>query len=219
MLKEVIKRPLLCLRKELYNRMEWRIIIICPVCSPTVFMEMRSLLHFWFQGTYMIISFPVWFSFATALLFYREGSHDSLSETLSKEPTAESISDVSLVQRAAFYLSWVLCPSNDDQCEMLSNNILEISHSWARNNKKCLSYQITMNHRRKLQIPTAAKSEKFHVPINTLLLSVNPARLENLFWEGRGSPPPTSSMRFSFFALVSVAVHVSTNAAHCATAV
>ncbi|AQK80407.1 hypothetical protein ZEAMMB73_Zm00001d036176 [Zea mays] len=168
MLKEVIKRPLLCLRKELYNRMEWRIIIICPVCSPTVFMEMRSLLHFWFQGTYMIISFPVWFSFATALLFYREGSHDSLSETLSKEPTAESISDVSLVQRAAFYLSWVLCPSNDDQCEMLSNNILEISHSWARNNKKCLSYQITMNHRRKLQIPTAAKSEKFHVPINTV---------------------------------------------------
>uniref|UniRef100_A0A804PSX2 Uncharacterized protein n=2 Tax=Zea mays TaxID=4577 RepID=A0A804PSX2_MAIZE len=117
---------------------------------------------------YMIISFPVWFSFATALLFYREGSHDSLSETLSKEPTAESISDVSLVQRAAFYLSWVLCPSNDDQCEMLSNNILEISHSWARNNKKCLSYQITMNHRRKLQIPTAAKSEKFHVPINTV---------------------------------------------------
>ncbi|KAL5660641.1 hypothetical protein ACJX0J_027766, partial [Zea mays] len=260
MLKEVIKRPLLCLRKELYNRMEWRIIIICPVCSPTVFMEMRSLLHFWFQGTglscvlelhnalvssaldillkpifpfshayflshqrnllailtgplsckafldlisyisalidldntrtrcssqknlqlqplkglvmYMIISFPVWFSFATALLFYREGSHDSLSETLSKEPTAESISDVSLVQRAAFYLSWVLCPSNDDQCEMLSNNILEISHSWARNNKKCLSYQITMNHRRKLQIPTAAKSEKFHVPINTLCACV-----------------------------------------------
>ncbi|PWZ17303.1 hypothetical protein Zm00014a_018295 [Zea mays] len=121
----------------------------------------------WTLILYMIISFPVWFSFATALLLYGEGSQDSLSETLSKEPTDESISDVSLVQRAAFYLSWVLCPSNDDQCEMLSNNILEISHSWARNNKKCLSYQITMNHRRKLQIPTAAKSEKFHVSINT----------------------------------------------------
>ncbi|XP_066372072.1 uncharacterized protein [Miscanthus floridulus] len=272
MLQEVIRRPLLCLRKELYNRMEWRIIIICLVCSPTIFMEMRSLLHFWFLATglgsvlelhnalvssaldillkpmswgisielgqrfpfshayfpsqqsdllailtgplsckvfldlvsyisalvhfdstrtrcssqknlqlqpskglvkynsawYMIINFPVWFSFATALLFHREGSQDYLSETLSKEITAESISDVSLVQRAAFYLSWVLCPSNDDQCEVLSNNILEISHSWARNNKKCLSYQSTVNHRRKLRIPTAANSEEFHVPINTV---------------------------------------------------
>ena len=42
----------------------------------------------------MIISFPIWFSYATALLFHREGSQDYLSETLSKEITAESISDV-----------------------------------------------------------------------------------------------------------------------------
>lgn len=272
MLQEVIRRPLLCLRKELYNRMEWRIIIICLVCSPTIFMEMRSLLHFWLLATglgsvlelnnalvssaldillkpmswgisielgqrfpfshayfpsqqsdllailtgplsykgfldlvsyisalvhldntrtrcssqknlqlqpskglvkynsawYMIISFPIWFSYATALLFHREGSQDYLSETLSKEITAESISDVSLVQRAAFYLSWLLCPYNHDQREMLSNNILEISHSWARNNKKCVSYQSTVNNRRKLRIPTAADSEKFHVPVNTI---------------------------------------------------
>ncbi|AQL02116.1 hypothetical protein ZEAMMB73_Zm00001d045353 [Zea mays] len=117
---------------------------------------------------YMIISFPIWFSYATALLFHREGSQDYLSETLSKEITAESISDVSLVQRAAFYLSWLLCPYNHDQREMLSNNILEISHSWARNNKKCVSYQSTVNNRRKLRIPTAADSEKFHVPVNTI---------------------------------------------------
>jgi hypothetical protein len=51
MLQETIRRPLLCLRKELHDRMEWRIIIICLVCSPTMFMEMRSLLHFWFLAT------------------------------------------------------------------------------------------------------------------------------------------------------------------------
>jgi hypothetical protein len=39
----------------------------------------------------MIINFPVWFSFATALLFHREGSQDYLSETLSKEITADAL--------------------------------------------------------------------------------------------------------------------------------
>jgi hypothetical protein len=114
----------------------------------------------------MIINFPFWFNFASALLFHREGSQDYLSETLSKETLADSLSDVSLAQKAAFYLSWVLCPSNDDQCQMLANNILEISHSWARNNKK--HPNITVNHRRKLRIPTAMDSEKLHVPTNAV---------------------------------------------------
>ncbi|RLN12052.1 hypothetical protein C2845_PM09G03030 [Panicum miliaceum] len=113
---------------------------------------------------YMIINFPFWFNFATALLFHREGSQDYLSATSSKETVADSLSDVSLAQRAAFYLSWVLCPSNDDQCQMLANNILEISHSWARNSKK--RPNITVNHRRKLRIPTAMDSEKLHGPTN-----------------------------------------------------
>ncbi|KAL6606199.1 hypothetical protein ACP70R_041852 [Stipagrostis hirtigluma subsp. patula] len=271
MLKEAIKRPLLCLRKELHGRMEWRAIVICLVCSPSMFMEMRSLFHFWFLATglgsvlelhnavvssvlnilvnpmswgismefgqkfpfshayfpsqqsdllpiltgplscksfldlvsyikalihldktragcslqknlqlqpskglikhnsawSMVINFPVWFTFATALLFHREGSQDYLSESLSKEIVAESITDASLAQRAAFYLSWVLCPSNDDQSEMLANNILELSHSWARGNKKRPIYHTnTVNHRRKLRIPTSGNTEKLHVPTN-----------------------------------------------------
>ncbi|WVZ82485.1 hypothetical protein U9M48_029742 [Paspalum notatum var. saurae] len=115
----------------------------------------------------MVIDFPVWFNFATALLFHREGSQDYLSETLSKETSDESISDVSLAQRAAFYLSWVLCPSND-QRQMLANNILEISHSWARNNKKHPSYHCSTVHRRKLRLSTAVDSEKLHVPTNSI---------------------------------------------------
>jgi hypothetical protein len=108
----------------------------------------------------MIINFPVWFSFATALLFHRADSQGYLSEIISKETVADSISDVSLAQRAASYLSWVLCPSNNGQCQILANNILEISHSWARNNKKRPSYpSSTVSHRRKLQLPTAAYSE------------------------------------------------------------
>uniref|UniRef100_A0A0E0L7W0 Uncharacterized protein n=1 Tax=Oryza punctata TaxID=4537 RepID=A0A0E0L7W0_ORYPU len=118
----------------------------------------------------MIVNFPLWFNFATALLFHRKGSHGYLSEALSMEISSESIRDISLAHRAAMYLSWVLCPSNDDQRQMLAGNILELSHSWARNNKKGPSYvhhTSTVNHRRKLRIPTVGDTEK-------LLLSTNP---------------------------------------------
>uniref|UniRef100_A0A0E0DX03 Uncharacterized protein n=1 Tax=Oryza meridionalis TaxID=40149 RepID=A0A0E0DX03_9ORYZ len=117
----------------------------------------------------MIVNFPLWFNFATALLFHREGSHGYLSEALSMEIISESIRDVSLAHRAAMYLSWVLCPYNEDQRQMLAGNILELSHSWARNNKKGPSHvhhTSTVNHRRKLRIPTVGDTEKLHLSTN-----------------------------------------------------
>ncbi|XP_048539173.1 uncharacterized protein LOC125518346 [Triticum urartu] len=286
MLREAITRPLLCLRKELHDRVAWRVIVICLVCSPLAFLEMRSLFHIWFLATGMgsvlglctavvssvldilleptgwgismelgqkfpfthayfpsqqrdllailtgpiscrrfldlvsyieamvflgktnsdncswkniqsqpskgshlgkkqpskglvkfkyssawltITNFPTWFSFATALLFHQEGSQGYLSEVLSEEKTAESISDINLAQRAAFYLSWVLCPFNVDECQMLANNMVELSHYWARNNKKRPSnphHSSTVNHRRRLRVPTVGDTEKFNVSTN-----------------------------------------------------
>jgi hypothetical protein len=256
LLQEAIRRPLLCLRKELHDRMAWRVLVICLVCSPLTFMEMRSLFHTWFLVTglgavlelqtavvssvldvlfepmawgismelgqklpfsydyfphqhvdllailtgplscrkfvdltsyidsqshaskgsvkynsswSMIVNFPLWFNFATALLFHREGSHGYLSEALSMEIISESIRDVNLAHRAAMYLSWVLCPSNEDQRQILAGNILELSHSWARNNKKGPSHvhhTSTVNHRRKLRIPTVGDTEKLHLSTN-----------------------------------------------------
>uniref|UniRef100_A0A453QNS5 Uncharacterized protein n=1 Tax=Aegilops tauschii subsp. strangulata TaxID=200361 RepID=A0A453QNS5_AEGTS len=116
-----------------------------------------------------ITNFPTWFNFATALLFHQEGSQGYLSEVLSEEKTAESISDISLAQRAAFYLSWVLCPSNVDECQLLAKNMVELSHSWARNNKRRPSYAhhtSTVNHRRKLRVPTVRDTEKLNVSTN-----------------------------------------------------
>ncbi|XP_047091539.1 uncharacterized protein LOC124703366 [Lolium rigidum] len=51
MLRETIARPLLYLRKELHDRVSWRVIVICLVCSPPAFLEMRSLFHIWFLET------------------------------------------------------------------------------------------------------------------------------------------------------------------------
>uniref|UniRef100_A0A0D9WLY3 Uncharacterized protein n=1 Tax=Leersia perrieri TaxID=77586 RepID=A0A0D9WLY3_9ORYZ len=98
-----------------------------------------------------------------------------LSEALSMEIISESVRDVSLAHRAAFYLSWVLCPSNEDQRQILAGNILELSHSWARNNKKRPGYvhhTSTVNNRRKLQIPTVGDTEKLHMstkPVSSLI--------------------------------------------------
>jgi hypothetical protein len=117
----------------------------------------------------MITNFPIWFSFATALLFHQNGSQGYLSEILSREKTAESISDISLAQRAAFYLSWVLCPSNVDERQILANNMVNLSHAWARNNKRRPSYAYhtsTVNHRRKLRIPTAEVTGKLYASTN-----------------------------------------------------
>lgn len=50
-LREKIRRPFLCLKKELHNQLAWRSIIICLVASPTAFAETRALLHNWFLLT------------------------------------------------------------------------------------------------------------------------------------------------------------------------
>ncbi|KAK3003038.1 hypothetical protein RJ639_018794 [Escallonia herrerae] len=52
-LQEAIKRPLLCLNMELYEKVEWRSMIICLVLSTAMFIETRALLHNWFLATGM----------------------------------------------------------------------------------------------------------------------------------------------------------------------
>ncbi|GFP92655.1 hypothetical protein PHJA_001409700 [Phtheirospermum japonicum] len=47
-LREIIRRPFLSLRTEIYERREWRSKIICLVISPSMFVETRAFLHNWF---------------------------------------------------------------------------------------------------------------------------------------------------------------------------
>uniref|UniRef100_A0A1J3D741 Uncharacterized protein n=1 Tax=Noccaea caerulescens TaxID=107243 RepID=A0A1J3D741_NOCCA len=75
-LKYVVERPFLCLNKELFERAEWRDIVICLALPPSMFINTRALLHKWFLLTGLasvheflaglisaivyIISRPVW---------------------------------------------------------------------------------------------------------------------------------------------------------------
>ncbi|KAI3524728.1 hypothetical protein L1887_03391 [Cichorium endivia] len=48
LLQDVIGRPFICLNEELYEKIEWRSVIICLALSPLMFIETRALLHSWF---------------------------------------------------------------------------------------------------------------------------------------------------------------------------
>ncbi|XP_071689345.1 uncharacterized protein [Rutidosis leptorrhynchoides] len=50
-LQDAIGRPFMCLSLELYEKLEWRSIIICLALSPLMFIETRALLHQWFLLT------------------------------------------------------------------------------------------------------------------------------------------------------------------------
>ncbi|CAN7013220.1 unnamed protein product [Brassica oleracea var. botrytis] len=50
-LKDVVERPFLCLNKELFERAEWRDIVVCLALSPSMFISARALLHKWFLLT------------------------------------------------------------------------------------------------------------------------------------------------------------------------
>nr|VDD09332.1 unnamed protein product [Brassica oleracea] len=50
-LKDVVERPFLCLNKELFERAEWRDIVVCLGLSPSMFISARALLHKWFLLT------------------------------------------------------------------------------------------------------------------------------------------------------------------------
>ncbi|KAI3790069.1 hypothetical protein L2E82_02882 [Cichorium intybus] len=48
LLQDVIGRPFISLNEELYEKIEWRSVIICLALSPLMFIETRALLHSWF---------------------------------------------------------------------------------------------------------------------------------------------------------------------------
>ncbi|PWA49889.1 hypothetical protein CTI12_AA477100 [Artemisia annua] len=50
-MQDVVGRPFLCLSDELFEKMEWRSIIICLAFSPVMFIDSRALLHRWFLLT------------------------------------------------------------------------------------------------------------------------------------------------------------------------
>ncbi|WZY87560.1 hypothetical protein YC2023_044295 [Brassica napus] len=50
-LKDLVERPFLCLNKELFERGEWRDVVVCLALSPSMFINARALLHKWFLLT------------------------------------------------------------------------------------------------------------------------------------------------------------------------
>ncbi|EOA25168.1 hypothetical protein CARUB_v10018480mg [Capsella rubella] len=67
-LKDVVERPFLCLKKELFERAEWRDIVSCLVLSPTMFINTRALLHKWLLLTGLASVFEVLAGLVSAIM-------------------------------------------------------------------------------------------------------------------------------------------------------
>ncbi|KAF8081366.1 hypothetical protein N665_0890s0004 [Sinapis alba] len=67
-LKDVVERPFLCLHKELFERAEWRDIVVCLSLSPSMFINARALLHKWFLLTGLASVFDLLAALVSAIV-------------------------------------------------------------------------------------------------------------------------------------------------------
>ncbi|ESQ44048.1 hypothetical protein EUTSA_v10006501mg [Eutrema salsugineum] len=67
-LKDVVERPFLCLKKELFESAEWRDIVICLALSPSMFINARALLHKWFLLTGLATVFELLAALVSAIV-------------------------------------------------------------------------------------------------------------------------------------------------------
>ncbi|CAA7057035.1 unnamed protein product [Microthlaspi erraticum] len=139
-LKYVVERPFLCLNKELFERAEWRDIVICLALPPSMFVNTRALLHKWLLLTGLasvheflaglisaivyIISRPVWLGIpmelASLLPF-------SLMHTFLANTALEIQQNPGLMTYFALTLLLILpnpsaCYPLPSQCELYSVN-------------------------------------------------------------------------------------------------
>lgn len=67
-LKDVVERPFLCLNKELFERAEWRDIVVCLALSSSMFINARALLHKWLLLTGLASVFELLAALVSAIV-------------------------------------------------------------------------------------------------------------------------------------------------------
>ncbi|KAK1258362.1 hypothetical protein QJS04_geneDACA009294 [Acorus gramineus] len=125
------------------------------------------------QNTAMLMDFPTWFYFAAALVFCGKFNKDSFASRCilrGDRSDTDLTYNVQLHHAAARYLSCILSPIDEMNCESLINHIIEISGSWDPKNKKVFSCQSllrpssqnenTAGRWKKLKKPKVIESER-----------------------------------------------------------
>ncbi|KAM0933540.1 hypothetical protein DsansV1_C35g0229991 [Dioscorea sansibarensis] len=78
----------------------------------------------------ILMDFPVWFYYATALMFCQK---DSLDSVPSKGMHADAAGSKELHEAAVLFISWVLCPLNQVHFDMLVSLLNDMSRLWTFN--------------------------------------------------------------------------------------
>ncbi|XP_058068977.1 uncharacterized protein LOC131218389 isoform X4 [Magnolia sinica] len=185
-LQEKMERPFLCLKKELHERMAWRSVVICLVTSPTMFIEVKVLLHHWFLMTGLASVLELRTELVSSLLdalarpmrwamllFSGKQCQDIFPSTLTPTEVECETYDSELRCAAARYLAWILNPINETQNNQLFDCVIELSGSWMLKQKEASAHRShsrldacvtdTMNCRKKLKKPKIKDRETEHM--------------------------------------------------------
>ncbi|KAJ4757235.1 acyl-CoA synthetase family protein [Rhynchospora pubera] len=248
-LNEATHRPFICLRNEMHDRTAWRVLILCLISSPFAFMEIRSLLHYWFLETgfdnilelqiaivcsildvllrptrwgvqadmglnypsmytyvpdnnrellailtgpiscatfldlfscvnsqtehealaetvdcnsswALVINFPNWYFFATAILFHRDASGEYISKFIHGEIFSESIDKTKLLSAVCQYIAWISYPVEKSKFTSLAKQLSLLSESCVRNVKATSRRPSNITRSKNLRISKVHEFEK-----------------------------------------------------------
>ncbi|KAF3341545.1 hypothetical protein FCM35_KLT00183 [Carex littledalei] len=108
----------------------------------------------------LVINFPNWYYFASAILFHRDASEEYISKFIHGEILTASIDQTKLLYAACRYIAWILNPVDKSKFTSLAKQLSLLSTSWVRNAKATSKRPSYITRTKKLSIRKIDEFEK-----------------------------------------------------------
>ncbi|KAJ1704738.1 hypothetical protein LUZ63_004517 [Rhynchospora breviuscula] len=115
----------------------------------------------------LVINFPNWYFFATAILFHRDASEEYISKFIHDEIFTESIDKTKLLSAVCQYIAWISYPVDKSKFTSLAKQLSLLSESCVRNVKATSRRSSNITRSKNLRI---SKVNEFEKPILTTWL-------------------------------------------------
>lgn len=108
----------------------------------------------------LVINFPNWYYFATAILFHRDACEEYISKFIRGEILTASIDETKLIYAACRYIAWILNPIDKSKFTSLAKELPLLSTSWVKNAKVTSKRPLYITRTKKLSIRKIDEYEK-----------------------------------------------------------
>ncbi|KAJ3709043.1 hypothetical protein LUZ61_012748 [Rhynchospora tenuis] len=115
----------------------------------------------------LVINFPNWYYFATAILFHRDASEEYISKFIHTEILTESVDKMKLLSAACQYIAWISYPVDKSKFTSLAKQLSLLSESCVRNVKATCRRPSNITRSKNLRI---SKVNEFEKPSLTMWL-------------------------------------------------